>query len=245
MILKRFGNQAFEKSSDDQVIKYSRDMLDNSFSWSTQRMRKKTKEVDKVQKVFTEDQKALIANGVTPPEAIQITAQNRIQRVVEQCRKSHGGPISEETELEDILEKLTDEKAIKSALTAEIRYRKFTLLKIKESNPLFKQRNMSNEQLVTNLRLILQKSSVGLACSVSLEDLEKVVGDEDLDEDMVEGSDDLQQEMIEREESVANYEMQAGSVIQAGSWPPNIGEHLAVNFEDGFYIGEVLAIVDM
>ena len=35
-------------------------------------------------------------------------------------------------------------------------------------------------QLVTNLRLILQKSSVGLVCSVSLEDLEKVVGEVEL-----------------------------------------------------------------
>ena len=96
--------------------------------------------MDRVQKEFTESQKALIANGVTPPEAIQMTAENKIQRVVEQCRKSHGGPISEEKELEDILEMIKDEKRLKSALTAEIRYRKFTLLKIKESNPIFKQR---------------------------------------------------------------------------------------------------------
>ena len=118
-------------------------MLDNSFSLSTQKMRKKTREVDRVQKEFTENQKALIANGVTPPEAIQMTAENKIQRVVEQCRKSHGGPISEEKEIEGILERIEDEKRLKSALTAEIRYRNFTLLKIKESNPIFKQRNLS------------------------------------------------------------------------------------------------------
>ena len=148
MILSRFGNQAFEKSSDDQVIKYSKDLLDSSYSWSTQKMRKTTREVDKVQKEFSENQKALIASGVTPPEAIQITAQNRIQRVVEQCRRSHGGPISEERELEDILENIKDEKALKSALTAEIRYRKFTLLKIKESNPLFKHHQNSWWQIL-------------------------------------------------------------------------------------------------
>ena len=61
-------------------------------------------------------------------------AENKIQIVVEQCRKSHGGPISEDNELEGILEKIKDDKKLKSALTAEIRYRKFTLLKIKESN---------------------------------------------------------------------------------------------------------------
>ena len=244
MILSRFGNQAFEKSSDDQVIKYSKDLLDSSYSWSTQKMRKTTREVDKVQKEFTENQKALIASGVTPPEAIQITAQNRIQRVVEQCRRSHGGPISEETELEDILDKIKDEKALKSALTAEIRYRKFTLLKIKESNPLFKQRNLSTEQLVTNLRLIVQKSSVGLACSVSLDDLVKVVGEDDLFEEMVEDNVELQIELMEEDETTAGQEVQAGSSLQTGPWPPKLGEHLAVNFKDGFYVGEVLEILD-
>ena len=244
MILSRFGNQAFEKSSDDQIIKYSKDMLDSSFSWSTQRMRKKTKEIDKVQREFTENQKALIASGVTPPEAIQITAQNRIQRVVEQCRRSHGGPISEEKELDNILEDIKDDKALKSALTSEIRYRKFTLLKIKESNPLFKQRNVPSQQLVTNLRLLLQKSSVGLACSVSLDDLEKVVGEDELVEEVIEGRDDMQKELMEVDSTPAMHELQAGSAVQAGPWPPKMGEHLAVNFEDGFYIGEVIAIID-
>ena len=43
MILNRFGNQAFEKSSDDLVIKYSKDMLDKTYSWSSQKMRRKTR----------------------------------------------------------------------------------------------------------------------------------------------------------------------------------------------------------
>ena len=205
-------------------------------------MRKKTREVDRVQKEFTENQKALIANGVTPPEAIQMTAENKIQRVVEQCRKSHGGPISEEKELEDILESIKDEKRLKSALVAEIRYRKFTLLKIKESNPIFKQRNMSSDQLVSNIRLILQKSSVGLVCSVSLEDLEKVVGEAELvgvQAEEVAGS-DLQQEGVL---PVAAQDVSAKSMGTSEPWPPKIGEHLAVNVEDGFYVGEVVQIV--
>ena len=118
--------------------------------------------------------------------------------MVEQCRKSLGGPISEEKELEDILEMIKDEKRLKSALTAEIRYRKFTLLKIKESNPFFKQRNLSSDQLVSNLRLILQKSSVGLVCSASLDDLERVVGEVEVVDVQAEevGGSDLQQDGV-------------------------------------------------
>ena len=38
MILTRFGNQTFEKSSDDLVVKYSKDMLDKSFILVSHRM---------------------------------------------------------------------------------------------------------------------------------------------------------------------------------------------------------------
>ena len=235
MILNRFGNQAFEKSSDDLVIKYSKDMLDNSFSWSTQKMRRLTKEIDKAQKEFSDNQKALIASGVTPPEAIQMTAQNRIHRVVEQCRKSHGGPITDENEVDAIVEKMKDEKALKSALTAEIRYRKFTLLKIKESNPLFKQRNLSNEQLTANLKFILQKSMVGLTCSASIEDLERVIVESNIPDSEQKG--DIEADKV----------IEASPLIESdmsGPWPPTVGDHLAVNFVDGFYVGEVIKIIN-
>ena len=217
-------------------------------------MRRKVKAIDKVQKEFTDNQKALIASGVTPPEAIQITAQNRIQRVVEMCRKSHGGPITDESELNSLLENIKDDKAVKTALTAEIRYRKFTLLKIKESNPLFKQRNLSAEQLISNLRFILQKSTLGLVCSVSLEDLEKVVEDSNVEDSNVEDSNvedestekssDERVDMIEKDVTETLHEAQLEFPHQVGPWPPKLGDHLAVNFEDGFYLGEVAELVN-
>ena len=244
MILSRFGNQAFEKSSDDLVIKYSKDMLDQEYSWSSQKMRRKTREVDKLQKEFSENQKDLIANGVTPAEAIQITAENRIQRVVQQCRRSHGGPISEEGDLTTLVDTIKDEKKLKVALTSEIRYRKFTLLKVKESNPLFKQRNLSTDQLSSNLRILLKNSSLDVTCSVSLEDLDKVVG---VSDEAVVDSENNDAEMTTLEESTdcenGTPQQQAESSYKAGPWPPKIGDHLAVNFEDGFYLGEVIELV--
>ena len=92
------------------------------------------KEMDIMQKEFDKKQKALIAAGVVPADAILITSENKIQRVVEQCRRSHGGPITEESEVENIVAKYKDDKSKKSALVLEIRYRKFTVLNKKESN---------------------------------------------------------------------------------------------------------------
>ena len=233
MILTRFGNQTFEKSSDDLVIKYSKDMLDQDFSWSTQKMRKKTREVDKLQKEFSENQKSLIARGVTPAEAIQMTAENRIQRVVQQCRRSHGGPISEEEDLDNLVAKIKEEKKLKVALTTEIRYRKFTLLKVKESNPLFKQRNLSIDQLTSNLRILLKNSSLDVVCSVSLEDLERVVGVSDESEVDSENNIENVTNLGENAECVEKTpQQQAETSLQSGPWPPKMGDHLAVNFED-------------
>ena len=104
---------------------------------------------------FDSNQKLLIEAGVVPADALLITSQNKIQRVVEQCRRSHGGPVSEEFEVDEILRKFdNDEKAKKSALMLEIRFRKSTVLNIKESNPLFKQQNLSVDQLSNNLKLL-------------------------------------------------------------------------------------------
>ena len=60
-----------------------------------------------------------------------------------------------------------------------MRYRKFTVLNIKESNPLFKQQNLSVEQLVTNLKLLLQKTDLALASTATMVDLQKALSVDD------------------------------------------------------------------
>ena len=104
----------------------------------------------------------MIEAGVVPADSILITSESKIQRVVEQCRRSHGGPITNEEKVENILARYTDDKSKKSALVLEIRYRKFTVLNVKESNPLFKQQNLTVEQLSTNLKVLLQKTDLSL-----------------------------------------------------------------------------------
>ena len=38
-------------------------------------------------------------------------------------------------------------------------------------------------------------------------------------------------------------QQQAEFTYQSGPWPPKLGDHLAVNFEDGFYLGEAVEIL--
>ena len=143
-----------------------------------------------------------------------------------------------------MVDKIKEEKKLKAALTAEIRYRKFTLLKVKESNPLFKQRNLSAAQLISNLRILLKNSSLDVTCLVTLDDLDKVVGvsGEEVDsENNSEKTTTLEEKGDESEEEIP--QQQVESSFQAGPWPPKLGDHLAVNFEDGFYLGEVVEMV--
>ena len=45
------------------------------------------------QKYFDEKQSGLMVSGVEEPEAILLTTENKIQKVVTACNKSHNGPI--------------------------------------------------------------------------------------------------------------------------------------------------------
>ena len=218
-ILERFGGQAFDKAGDDLIIKYSQDLLNDPTKWCNAKMRRKTKEIDKRQKEFTAHQKQLVDAGVTPAEIVSIESENKVHRVVEFCRKNHNGPINSEKELDELIVTLDEEK-LKSALTHEIRYRKFTTLNIKDSNPLFKQRNVSNDEMATNLRLLLHKTDLALSSTVTMEDLEKVVEKFDCNEVLSE-SDTL--------------------VHQHGF---RVGEFIAVIFEEGYLIGEVVESID-
>jgi hypothetical protein len=118
-------------------------------------------------------------------------------------------------------------------------------LKVKESNILFKQINLSAVQLISNLRILLKNSSLDVTCSVSLDDLDKVIGvsgEEEVDiKNNSEKTISLEEEVDESEEETP--QQQVASSFQAGPWPPKLGDHLAVNIEDGVYLGEVVEMM--
>ena len=246
MILSRFGPQSFERSQDDLVIRYSSDLLDQSHVWSSKRMRKLAKKMDKTQKQFTTEQKRLVSSGVKPAEAILLTNENKIQRVVEQCRQLHGGPISKEEELDDLLERFKDDgENLQKALILEIRYQKFTYLNVKDSNPLFAQLKLSREQLVTNLRLLIKNCALSLKAAVTIDDLKMAIEKPaNLSESGAESlPSDTPLEIISPiPQVVVGLPVRNITSIGPVLWPPKLQDHLIANFEDGYRICEVIKV---
>ena len=62
-----------------------------------------SQKMDASQKKFTKAKRDLLDVGVTPAEAIVMTSQNKIHRVVDQCRWSINVPITTEDELDQAL----------------------------------------------------------------------------------------------------------------------------------------------
>ena len=261
-ILDRFGGQAFDKATDDLIIRYSQDHLSDPSDWCSTKMRKKKRELQELQSTFNEKQDALLKAGVTKTDAILLNEENKIQRVVQQCRKSHNGPITNAEELENIcLKYAEDAKSLRSALVYEIRYRKFSVKNIKEDNPLFKQVNLTVDVLKENLKLLLTKTDRTMASTVTMEDLQEVIGSSDQWTEEEEGENPIEETNVEshRLGQLGETERCIDDTGEIGGdnsnnsetnesvpekWPPKIGEHIAANFDDGFHIGEVISIID-
>ena len=147
--------------------------------------------------------------------------ETQIQKFVQSCRTSHGGPLNAPEEVDELVAKLQhDPSTLRTALTKEIRYRKYSSFSIKFNNPLFDQQKLNIESLTTNLKLLLMKTDSTLAAKATMSDLqEAIVGHVD------------QVEEFQRD-------------VSDSAWPPAIGDHIAANFTDGFYIGEVVSVVD-
>ena len=250
-IISRFGGQVFDKSTDDLIIRYSKDLLSHPSDWCSKKMRKKKRELDQLQQKFDEKQRALLKAGVSKTDATILKEENKIQRVVQQCRKSHNGPIESQKELENLCAMFDkDEKSLRSALVFEIRYRKFTVLNIKDDNPLFSQVNLTIGQLKENLKLLLTKTDRTMASTVTMADLEKVIGIgkaivDPLSEDICEQQNSEEHaSVIPTETNRSQKVSDTVEKLKQVGWPPQLGEHIAASFDSGFYIGEVVGYID-
>ena len=222
-IWTRFGPQSFNKSTDDLIIKYSHDLLPSPSVWCTAKARKTAKHLQCLQKEFSEKQEALLRAGVTQTDAETLAKETQVQKYVQQCRTSHGGPFNAPEEVDELVTKLQhDDKLLRSALTKEIRYRKYSAYSIKFDNPLFKQQNCDTTTLIGNLKLILMKSDCTLAAKATMTDLEAAITS-GVDEVEVEVPDDA---------------------VEDCGWPPAKETLIVAIFTDRFYIGEVMSTVD-
>ena len=77
--------------------------------------------------------------GVDEDDAAQISTGSKILKCLFSC-KSHNGPVTTVSELEDLVASIHDEKALHRVLNLEIRCRKSTLTAVKDTCPFFRQK---------------------------------------------------------------------------------------------------------
>ena len=151
-----------------------------------------------------------------------------MQRVVRQCKESHGGPIHSVAELESLVTSKENEKALASALNLEIRYRKFTCLsKVATNNELFKQQGIDNKLRVTHLKQLLTDDTKP-KCHASISDIEALYEDAQAP---VEAS-SMQENGNDSSKSGADW-------LLNGSWPLEEQEQVIVLLERDFVVATV------
>ena len=239
------GPQGFDKAADDLVLKYGRDLiLESDMKWTSKKNRVAAKDLKVSQAQFREKQKLLKSNGLEDADIAIVTTENKIQRVVRQCKKSHGGPLVDISEIHDVnkfSDTSGDNKNLHSILNLEIRYRKFTMTNVKDSCPLFRQMNVSIETKVKNLQLLIEAQTMGCKASATMEDLESaVIQTAGINlETNVEAHDTFQIAQEDTVSSVVANESVGHFGASSSFWPPKPEEYVSILLEDGFYIAQV------
>lgn len=210
-------------------------MNDSTHEWRSQENRESSKCLEEMQHWFDERQDALRNKGCSNADITTITSMNKIQRVVSQCKENHGGPLTKVEELDSIIKNTVDEKQLSRILDLEIRYRKFTMTKVKSDCPLFLQRKLTNEQKIENIRLLMESQDLGLKAVATMEDLIKVIGESNETDEPHSIPTDQDREIDDDSDTEKILSTRLTSQDQLSK-----DEFILGMFEDGFYPGQVL-----
>ena len=181
--LKKSGPQGFDKSTSDLVIKYSKYYIDGKHEWRTRANRNVVKQLEVKQKKFEQKQQELIKDGVDVLDANNICSENRLIKCVANCKKSHNGPIIDVDDLQTLVKDLlSGEKKLHRALNLEIRFRKLSLVDVKDTCPLFRQKGLSIDEKKRNLEALIS-SQLNFCALASMEDLEEAITEYDVEDE--------------------------------------------------------------
>ena len=93
--LQKSGPQGFNKSTDD-LIKYSKDLIDEGYKWHTKANRKLALHLHEKQCVFDKEQNQFSSKTLDDV--------NRLIKIISACKKSHGGPMTTIEELQNLIQ---------------------------------------------------------------------------------------------------------------------------------------------
>ena len=226
--IRKSGPKGFEKVASDLVIKYSKDLIGTEHLWHKKENRRVAQEINIKQTKFDKQQKYLASKGLDIQDASNLCTANKVLKCIADCQKSHNGPLMDIESLETLLSKFKDEKNLHKALNLEIRFRKFTLTEVKSTCPLFRQKGLTVEEKMTNLKALIS-SQLDFKALADMEDLEDAINKADIDSAEVIQKDD-------HAEAVHNV-VERDTLLNHGI---SKNEFVLAMFEDGPYPGEVI-----
>ena len=241
--LKKAGAQGFDKVTDDLLIKYSRDLIDEGHKWRTKANRKKVNELKLMENEFNKKQKALVSLGVDEEDAVKLSHENKIMKCVTMCKKLHGGPMTTSAERSEMIKSWKGtEKSLHTSLNYEIRLRKLTFTQVKADCALFKQKKLSIVDKERNLKSLID-TQLEFRTMADMSDLESaIMGNVDV-VDLDEIAEDIQPNISE--DTASQSEKNRETEVQENDiWPPKKGQFIFGLFTDGVCPGEVKKITE-
>ena len=251
--LKSSGARGFVKSVDDLIIKYSTDLIvPGEHKWRAKRVKEAALVLKEKESKFAQEQKELL-KSVSQREADLLSEENKIIKVLAQCKKSHNGPLTSVEELNNLVNRWTlPQAALHTALNLEIRFRKLTVTTIKGDCALFRQKKLTVEEKVRNLTILIS-SQLGFSATAEMDDLEAAILNRQGKVQQKSSSaviiqsqalpvqpQEIPEPVSEARESVPVVPARADTPSE--NWPPRVNDCVVGLFEDGFYPGEVLSV---
>ena len=179
-LLLKTGRQGFDKAIQAMQIAGAKDLVfDASHSW---RMMDKHARIamSELQSDWTESQKKLLDNGVKDSDVNALQRAQAMTKLVASLKK-HDGPLNSDAEIDSFLKKYKkcSEKDMSRMLNEEIRFRRDSNLRFSVSKDcyLYRQRGISNELRIKNLRLLVQRPEA--RSSATIEDLRNAILSDD------------------------------------------------------------------
>ena len=240
--LRKTGAQGCGKVSDDLVIKYSRDLVDQGHKWKTKCIRQKADDLKLLEKEFSEKQEELIDIGVDEVDAMELSQENKILKCVASCQK-HGGPFICTAKLREFIASWKGTQAkLHTALNYEIRLHKLTFANVKKDCVLFKQKGLTIGEKEKNLNSLIN-TQLDFTSLAEMSDLEVAINKcSDSTEADIDADNGTAGGVVDGAVDADNGEDTAGGVVDGDISPPKVGQFVFGLFDDGITPGEVKSI---
>ena len=125
---------------------------------------------------WTESQQKLLKNGAKDSDVNALQRAQMMTKLIASLKK-HDGPLNSDDGIDAFLKKhkKCPEKEVSRTLNEEIRFRRDSNVRFSVSKDcyLYRQRGITNEQRVTNLRLLVQRPDA--RSTATIEDLRSII----------------------------------------------------------------------